>query len=254
VSKEPDAEDRFKQVNEAHDVLRDKNKRAAYDQIRKGGFDPSMAGPQGFQGHGFDLGGEALKDLFENLFGAGFGGDRNPLRQPGKNISAQLEVSLEVAYHGGRQRVSLGDKSLEVKIPAGLRDGQKIRLKGQGGPGQAGGQPGDLVLTLMLKPHHRYEVIGRDLLMQLPLAPWEAALGARIKIQTLATQIELKIPAGARSGQRLRLAAHGMPGSPTGDLLVQLMIQVPAASSKELEAAYDKLKLLSEFEPRSGTD
>ncbi len=255
VSKEPNAETKFKEVNEAHDVLRDEQKRQAYDQIRQGGFDPSMFG--GATGPaGFDLGGDALKDLFETIFGgsfSGFGsgaGQRQHFAEPGRTIEAELAVSLEVAYRGGLQRISVGGRSLEVKVPAGVISGKKIRLKGQGGPGSNGGPAGDLILMLKVQPHHRFELDGRDLSLRLPIAPWEAAQGAKVTVATLDGSVELKIPSGARSGQRLRLKGRGMPGKSPGDLMVQLMIQTPPADSDELETLYRRLAEVSQFDPR----
>lgn len=266
VSKESDAEERFKEVNEANDILKDPKKRAAYDRIRKGGFDPNLFGQGGFnpQSAGFDLGGDALKDLFETMFGGGFGGkaaggggfggfggfgSRGPTK--GQNIEATLAVTLEVAFHGGPQRLSVGGKSLQVKIPAGVADGQKIRLSGQGHPSPDGGQAGDLMLNITISAHHRYELDGRNLLLKLPITPWEAALGGPITVQTLNGEIELKVPAGARSGQKLRLRGRGMPGEPAGDLMIQLMIQTPPADTDELRQAYESLAELSKFSPRN---
>jgi len=254
-NKDPGAEDRFKEVGEAYEVLRDATKRAAYDQLLDGYRQGVFRGEPHWDRSGvrFDFGeggADSLGDLFETLFGHGGGrGPRQPRR--GSDVTATLDIPLETAYRGGTQRLSLrgarGSRSLDVKIPAGVTEGQKIRLGGQGEPGPEGA--GDLILTLHVRPHPRYGLDGRNLEMALPIAPWEAALGGRIKITTLSGEVELSVPAGSRSGQRLRLRGRGLPGSPAGDLLVRLEIVTPPADSEAARKAYQALKATG-FKPR----
>lgn len=254
-NRDPAAEERFKEIGEAYDVLKDDKKRQAYDQIRKGGPIPGFGGRPG---GGFEFsGGDAdLSDLFEQLFGGmggprgGFGGGRprRPPPQRGADLSAELTIDLELAYRGGKQRMGIDGRTLSVAIPAGVGDGQKIRLRGQGQPGHGGA--GDLLLTVRIRPHPRFRVENGDLHTRIDLAPWEAALGARVQVETLSGAIQLKVPAGARSGQKLRARGRGMPGSPPGDLFVELMIQVPPADDPEVKALYESMAERSRFQPR----
>ncbi|MEM9301895.1 MAG: DnaJ C-terminal domain-containing protein [Pseudomonadota bacterium] len=252
---DPGAEERFKEIGEAYDVLKDEKKRAAYDQIRKGGPIPGFTGQPG----GFGMGGDAdLSDLFEQLFGGfsgaggpgGFGGGRprRPPPQRGRDLVSDLSVDLEQAYRGGKQRINLGDRALSVAIPAGVSDGQKIRLKGQGQPGHGGA--GDLLLTVRIRPHARFRLDDGDLHTRVDLAPWEAARGGPVQVETLSGAIQLTVPAGARSGQKLRARGRGMPGSPAGDLYVELMIQAPPATDPDVARLYEELERVSDFKPR----
>ncbi len=271
-NKAADAEDRFKEVGEAWEVLKDEQRRATYDQIRAGGPIPGFGGgPGGFQG----AGDADMSSLFEQLFGGlrgatgggggfggfgGFGGAggagarpggrRAPPHSRGADREASVEIDLETAYRGGKQRMTIDGRSLDVTIPAGTGDGQKIRLKGQGDP-WAGGA-GDLILTVRLRAHPTFRLEGRDLHRRLDIAPWEAARGARVPVETLSGTLELKVPSGARSGQKLRARGRGMPGSPAGDLLVELMIQTPPASDGRIEELYEELEQRSGFMPRRG--
>jgi len=242
VSKEANAEERFKEIGEAYETLKDKEKRAEYDQYK------AMGGKPGFGNTGGQFNGD-----FSDLFGSFFnGGAQRP--QTGQAIEANLEIDLQMAISGGKRRFSLatteGQKSLQVTIKPGTLDGQKIRLSGQGRAGIMGGKAGDLILIIQIKQDPRFELKGRDLAYRLPIAPWEAALGAKIKVETYRGAIEIKIPAGSRSGQKLRLKGKGMPTIPEGDLLLELMIQTPKAETEEIAQLYQSLQEISQFNPR----
>lgn len=251
-NQETAAEDRFKEIGEAYDVLKDKSKREAYDQLRAGYQHGVFRGQPEFDGSGFrfNYGPEGpgdLGDLFGNLFGGGARPQQRGARRParGSDIQAKLRVTLEIAYRGGSQRITLsgvdGTRTLDVKIPAGLTQGQKIRLKGQGEPGPGGNKPGDLILETEIAPHAVFRLDGKDLLLQLAIAPWEAALGAKVPVRTLSGEVSLTIPTAARSGQKMRLRGRGMPGSPAGDLLVELQIQTPPADSDSMRKLYQDM-------------
>lgn len=270
VSKEAGAEDKFKAVNEANEVLRDKEKRASYDQLRAGGYragdnfrpPPDWAQRQGggfeFRGSnpgGFDQGGGDFSDFFETLFGRGAGGraQRGPMR--GHDVRANVEIDLATAYAGGKQRLGLrdahGDRTLEVNIPAGILPGRVIRLAGQGEAGVQGGPAGDLLMEVQVRDNARFHLDGRNVLSDLPVAPWEAALGASVPVPTLAGNVELRIPAGSRSGKKLRLKGRGMPGRTSGDQIVTLLIQTPVADDDKSRAAYATFqKAFANFDPR----
>jgi curved DNA-binding protein len=270
VNKDPGAEDRFKEIAEAYEVLRDPEKRERYDRLGanwKAGED--VSGAAGFgdfaQQGGFgdvrvEFGdGAGFSDFFESFFGAGGGRRRTTgfdgFSTRGADQEAELELSLEEAARGGRRKISLGDgRDYEVNLPAGVRDGQRIRLAGEGGRGAAGGSPGDLFLRVRLKPHPRFRVQGRDLYVELPVAPWEAALGATVEVPTLEGRTRIKVPPGSSSGRRLRLKDEGMPG-PTGgsgDLYATVKIEVPKKLSKEERQLFERLAEVSSFDPRSG--
>ncbi len=274
VSKEPGAEERFKEVAEAYEVLRDADKRAAYDQLGsnwKAGqeFRPPP-GRQGGQGQPFSggFGGRDFSDFFESLFGnvgglGGFAGARG-FQPAGADQTVPLEISLEEAYHGGSRALQLqvpernasGQmtprlRTLNVKIPAGVTTGQKIRLSGQGGAGSGGGPSGDLYLELTIRPHPLYKVRGRDITLELPLAPWEAALGAKVEVPTLGGSVTLSIPANARNGQTLRLRGRGLPGQPPGDQLAVLRIVNPPADSEAARELFRRMARELPFNPRA---
>lgn len=264
VSKERNAEERFKDINEAFEALKEPDRRAAYDQARAGGF---RAGdefrPGGGAGFDFDFGGDAgggqFSDFFESLFGrmrgnAG-GGRRGRQEKHDGEVRAELDVDLATAYAGGKQRFSLqgprGTRTLEVKIPRGIQAGQTIRLSGQGHVG-ADGTPGDLLLQIRIRPDPRFSVEGRDVSVQLPIAPWEAALGARVSVPTLGGEVEMAIPPGSQSGRRLRLKGRGLPGSPDGDQFVVLQVHVPAATGEGDRKAWEALRQqFPGFDPRA---
>ena len=229
VNKDPDAEDRFKEISEAYEVLRDDEKRSRYDRFganwragedvsQAGGFDGAFRQDNGFGDVRVEFGGGDFSDFFDGMFGAR---DRRGPRGRGRagaqgfsmrgsDQEAVLELSLQEAARGGKRRISLGDgRDFEVEIPRGVRDGQRIRLAGQGEGGVGGGPAGDLLLRVRLKPDPRFRVKGRDIYVDLPVAPWEAALGAEASVPTLDGTARLKVPAGSSSGRRLRLRGPG---------------------------------------------
>ena len=267
-NKEAGAEDKFKAINEANEVLRDKEKRTAYDQLRAGGyrggeqFRPPPGWGQG--GQGFDFGdsghGGDFSDFFESLFGQRAGGAAGrgvPRPRRGSDVQAQVQIDLKTAFDGGRTRLVLqdsqgGERTLEVKIPAGIQPGKVIRLAGQGHSGQAGGPSGDLLLEVGIRDDARFRLEGRNVLHILPIAPWEAALGATVPVPTLAGTVDLRIPAGSQSGRKLRLKGRGMPGATPGDQLVELSIRAPAAATHEQQAAYEALReQFADYDPRA---
>ena len=274
VSKEPGAEERFKETAEAYEVLKDPAKRSRYDQLgndwRAGQeFRPPPGWQQspGDQRRTYTAGGGAdFSDFFETLFGGlggGFGA-RQDYRRRGEDIHQRLSISLEEALQGGQRTLQLTSperdwhgqlqqrqRTLNVKIPAGVGDGQKIRLGGQGGRGMAGGNNGDLYLEIHIQPHPLFSVSERDVTLTLPLAPWEAALGARVEVPTLSGGVSMTIPANARSGQRLRLRGRGLPGNPPGDQYVVLSIVNPPVDSERARELFQQLGRELAFDPRA---
>lgn len=258
VSKESDAEERFKAVNEAYEALRDPAKRKAYDQIRARGYRPGddvQPGPQGFGGDfgGVDFdeifagGGAAggFSDFFESLFGqARRGGGARPGPGPGPSrgpasrtdTRAKLAVPLEAVYAGSSVRISVGGRTLDVRVPKGVREGQVIRLGGQGGQG------GDLLLEVEYAAHPQFEVDGRNVIHVVQVAPWEAALGATVSVPTLGGPVELKIPPNSEAGRKLRLRGRGLPGATAGDQLIELEVAAPRPQSVRQIEAYEALR------------
>lgn len=240
ISKEPDAEERFKEMAEAYEVLKDPKKRSEYDQYLKykefnpqnDGFTGRRTQEQPFQEFHFD------SDFFETLFG-----HSRYQQQPmtGQNYHGKITISLEEAYHGAvknlqvpvEQGTETKMQTLKVKIPAGVKSGQQIRLAGQGGSGSGGGARGNLYLTVEVIKHPIFDVMENDIYLTLPITPWEAALGATVVIPTLAGKIDLKIPPGSQGGQKLRIKNRGLPGSPPGNQYVLLKIITPLLKLKK---------------------
>lgn len=276
VSKESDAEARMRDVNEAYDVLRDKEKRQAYDNLAAGvspggGFQPPPGWDEGFEFHRGPASGEEAQfsEFFSSLFGgrgrrgAPGQGQQQEFRARGDDHHAAIEVDLEDALQGATRDISLRSmtvddqgrpqvqtRTLSVRIPAGVREGQFIRLTGQGMPGYGGGENGDLYLEVRFKPHARYRAEGRDLYMTLPVAPWEAALGAKVNAPTPGGTVEVSVPAGSGNGRKLRLRGRGIPGDPPGDLYLVLELALPPADTEAAKQAYRKMQQDLPFNPR----
>lgn len=278
VSDDENAEDRFKEISEAYEVLKGDEKRAEYDQLRRyghsgGGFEP----PPGWEsGAGFSSGGftdadsRDFSDFFESIFG-GMGDMGGGFRQQrgqgfamrGEDMHHQLSLLLEEAYHGCDKSIALTmpepgpdgrvqrrERNLRVKVPAGVRDGQNIRLKGQGGAGIGNGPAGDLYLEIRIAPHPHFRLDGGDLYLTLPITPWEAALGASIQVPTMDGKATMKIPASSREGQKLRLRGKGMPGKNRGDQYVVLQIAMPPKQTDKSRELFQALADEVPFNPR----
>ncbi|UNK59128.1 DnaJ domain-containing protein [Pseudoxanthomonas daejeonensis] len=251
VSKESDAEDKFKAIGEAYEALRDPQKRTAYDQLRARGYRPGQEfhpPPGGFEGGGFDYdeifgdmggrggGGGGFSDFFESVFARQRGaGPRAGGPQPRGDTRAKLAVPLEAVYRGDSVRITLNGRQLEVKVPKGIRAGQAIRLSGQGNGG------GNLLLEIEYQAHPQFEVDGRNILHTLPVPAWHAALGTTVSVPTLGGPVELKIPAGSDAGRKLRLRGRGLPGDTPGDQIVELEVQAPAPGNEAQRQAYRDL-------------
>ncbi len=248
VSKERNAEGKFKDVQEAYEVLRDPEKRASYDQLgrdyRPGQqFRPPPDWSQRF-GHG---GGQRFSDVngfsdfFSSLFGGAAGGP------PPETDAGYLDVTVEEAFSGTKRRVMLNEsgrsRSVDVQIPPGIGEGQSLRIASGGA---------SLIFRVRLRPHSLYVLQGRDVQVELPVAPWEAALGAKVAVPTLGGTVELTVPAGAQSGQKLRLRGRGLPGTPSGDQIVIIKLVTPVAQSPQAKAAYERMKSELNFDPRAG--
>ena len=273
VSKEKDSEGKFKEVGEAYEVLKDTEKRAAYDQLGsqwKSGqdFRPPPDWDAGFEySGGADSVDPNFSDFFESIFGRGQPGPGPQgagFQARGQDHHAQVYINLEDAYQGASReislhapeidasgRVSTRDRTLSIKIPKGVREGQHIRLSGQGMPGHGGAPSGDLYLQIGFSPHKFYRVEGRDVYLDLPVAPWEAALGAKLKVPTPSGPVNLNIPEGSQTGSKLRLKAKGIPSKPAGDLFVTLRILLPEAKTETARKLYQDMEKELNFNPRA---
>lgn len=278
VSKEADAELRMQEVNEAHAVLSDPEKRAAYDQLGRGHrpgetFHPPPDWDAGFEftGQGYAPGETAdFSDFFAELFGhmggahAGTRHARSGFRAQGEDHHAKVLLDLEDSFTGATRqislrapkvdpqgRVQLETRTLNVKIPKGVHAGQVIRLAGQGAPGMGGAPAGDLLLEVQFKPHPRFRAEGRDLHRTLPVAPWEAALGAIVAVDLPQGSVKVRIPEGAQSGRQLRVRGHGIPGQPPGDLLLDLQVVLPPATTPRARELYETMARELAFDPRA---
>ena len=264
VSKEANAKEKFQEVSEAYETLRDKEKRAAYDSLGSGyrpGQDfrppPDWFDRFGGGGRAEDLHGVDLGELFESMgiFGRAqrrSGGFGRRSAFPGEDFEVPVRLTLEEASRGTERTVQLDGGSFTARIPRGATDGQRLRLRGKGGPGMNGGPPGDLYLQIALEPHPFYRAHRHDLELEVPLAPWEAALGAEIEVPTLEGKVKMKVPAGSKAGQKLRLAGKGLPkpGGGAGDLYAVLNIAVPGTLTERETELYQALREASRFNPR----
>jgi curved DNA-binding protein len=287
VSKEPNAEARFKEMQEAYEVLKDPEKRAAYDQLGsewKSGqqFRPPPDWGSGFEFSGRPAGGarraraqagsggdggfarEDFSDFFSSLFGGGTPFAQRDVRG-GRDHHARIDIELEEAFRGTTRMlelkrpeirpdgsVELRSHTVRVTIPAGVTEGQLIRLAGQGEPGAGDSGAGDLYLETHILPHRRFTLDNRDVTLTFPVAPWEAALGAAVTVPTLGGEVAMHIPPGAQSGQKLRLRGRGLPGQPPGDQYVQLKVVLPPANSAQAKTLYEEMRAKLNFDPRAG--
>jgi curved DNA-binding protein len=269
LNKEADAEARFKEVGEAYQVLKDPEKRAAFDALGTGLKDGDEIRPRPDVGDGFEFRGsdsQDAEDFFNDLFGSRARHATRPRAPewPGEDHHARVAVSLEDTYNGAQRtftlqmpfidedgHVSYETRTLDVSIPKGILDGQRLRLAGQGGAGMGQAPRGDLYLEIALEEHRRYRVEGRDVTIELPLAPWEAALGAEVVVPTPSGEVTVNVPAGSAAGRRLRLRGRGIPGKQPGDFYVMLAIVLPPADTDAKKAAYKAMHEALDFDPRA---
>lgn len=276
VSKEANAEERFKELGEAYEVLKDPEKRKEYDQLRAGGWQqgqtftpPPEWGTQGQSRRTNYTGADpsAFSDFFNTIFGRARPEQARyysqGLRMRGEDQQYSISIALEEAFHGATRTIRLTSphltassqvvqttRSLNVKIPKGVTDGQLIRLQGQGSPSLTGGESGDLYLKVEIAAHPYFNLDGSNILLNLPITPWEAALGATITVPTLAGKVQVKIPKNSQAGQKLRLAGRGLPGKPSGDQYMTLQIKIPKVESEKAKQLYKEMAEIMTFNPR----
>lgn len=261
VSKEANAEAKFKEVGEAYEALKDPEKRAQYDQFGsnyKNG--QSFTPPPGWGQKSAGMGGQGnFSNFFESIFGgAGMGSGRDNFYAPGEDVNAKITISLEDAFNGAKKTIrrpsgSTETGTLNVKVPAGITSGKKIRLSGQGKAGMAD-KAGDLYLEIAIAPHAYYRLEDNNVYLDLPITPWEAALGANVTVPTLAGKINLTIPANAKSGQKMRLKGRGLPGTEPGDHFVVLQIINPPVDNDKATKLYQQMAEEFSFNPRENLE
>lgn len=274
VSKEANAEEKFKEVAEAYEVLKDKEKREAYDQLGSYAQGQDFRPPPGWEqrfghngGHA-DFGGADLGDIFAELFGGartGRGASRGGFARQGQDFEVNVEINIDEAYRGSERSLQLEmpepaadgrmirqPRTVKVRIPKGVVDGQRMRVPGKGGRGM-GGPAGDLYLNIHIRPHPLFKATGHDLYIELPLAPWEAALGTSVEVPTLEGRVRMKVPAGARAGQNLRLPGRGLPKphGAAGDLYAVLQIVTPPNLTEQERKLFEELARVSHYKPRA---
>jgi curved DNA-binding protein len=265
VSKEPDAGKRMAEINEAYTVLFDAEKRAAYDQLGRHqpgqDFRPPPGWDSGFEFSKRGRGPESAE--FSDFFAEIFGRMEREGRRGGNDHHARILLDLEDSFTGASRQITLRaprldpkghvvleEHTLDVKIPAGIREGQIIRLAGKGEPALGEGKAGDLLLEVQFKPHARFRTDGRDLRLTLPVAPWEAALGAVIPVELPGGAINMRVPAGAQTGKQLRVRGKGLPSNPPGDLYIDIKIVAPSADSPKTKELYEALAKETAFDAR----